>query len=116
MFAKSAAVEKRARALSRIPKLRVPRYVAPALAVLVGAVVVFYGVQRNQFERNYRQFVIDNEAILHDLQSKPQSPWRDQAIQSVQGHLEWASQYQRTGIDPELFEEIEFRRELNARP
>ena len=101
------------------------RLLHPSRALVVFAVVVIVaalfgasGLQqagKANFDHTYPDFIKDNEAVLRRLKSQPASNSRDQIIKGIKDNLAWADEYKRTGFDPEIYNEIAFKKELAAR-
>jgi hypothetical protein len=67
----------------------------------------------DSFEARFPGFIDANERMMRRLSTLPRTRARDQGIEAAQENLRWAEQYKRTGIDPEIFEEIRFQQELS---
>ena len=99
--------------------MRILQKSRPILVIAVLAALVFLvganGLQqagKANFDRTYPDFIKDNETVLRRLRQQPPSESRDQVIKGVEDNLAWAAEYKRLGFDPEIYEEIEFQKEL----
>ena len=69
-------------------------------------------VSQSPTQRICPGFVESNLSILRKRSSQSPGKLRDSAIATAKANLEWAHQYDRYQVDPEIWEELKFQREL----
>jgi len=71
-------------------------------------------ISKTNFETSHPGFVEGNKRILQYRLAQPPSKLRNEVVNATRRNLEWASECERLGLDPDMYENWKFEQSLVA--